>query len=260
MTRLVRTEMRTTPTGEPCFQISLQAQRANALEPGLLTALAEAFDELDRSGARLVLLTGGRNFSSGGDVSRFHAAAEEGRAAAYASEVVPLLQALVLRMIKTPAIFAVAARGAITGGAAGFLFASDLAVLAPEAFVQPYYTQVGFAPDGGWTAILPDRIGAGLAASWLHTDRRRDAREIVDLGLAAEVEPNPEARAYELLAGTNVDAALAVKVLLWDGARCAAVRQRLDAETNAFKQRISLPETRIGMARFLGRAVANQDA
>jgi len=35
----------------------------------------------------------------------------------------------------------------MTGGGAGFLFAADLAVLAPDAFVQPYYTRMGFAPS-----------------------------------------------------------------------------------------------------------------
>lgn len=251
MTAPVATGWAETATGERCFTLALAAPRANALEPGLLAALHAGLDALERSGARLALLSGGRNFSSGGDVARFAEAAARGEARAYAETLVPLLQDALLRMIALPVLFGVAARGAVTGGSAGFLFAADLAVLAPGAFVQPWYSRVGFAPDGGWTALLPERVGAGAALRWLLADDRLDAGGALARGLADAVDPEPEARALALLGEGDTGARLAAKALVWDGPRRAETARRLAAETSAFLDRIGRPEVRAGMARYL---------
>ena len=258
MTVAVATDLTQTPGGAGCFCITLQAPRANALEPGLLAALDAALDAAEAADVPFVLLAGGRNFSSGGDVARFLAAAERNEAEAYAAQVVPALQRIVARMLAMPAVVATALRGAATGGAAGLVFAADLAVAAPDAFVQPYYRSVGFAPDGGWTAVLPERIGAGPARDWLRDDTRHGAAGLQALGLVAAVDPAPEARALALMDGLNPGAALAAKALIWDAARRAQVGQRLAAETEAFLARISTADTRAGMARFVDRSKVMQ--
>ena len=247
------------PGGVACARLTLAGGRANALEPGLLGDLNSALDRAEAQHARIILLCGGRNFSSGGDVRGFHAATAGGTGQAYARTVVPLLQTIVARLIAMPRLVVVAARGAITGGSAGLLFAADLAVLAPDAFVQPYYPQVGFAPDGGWTAVLPERIGAGRAAEWLQSDRRLAAQDLHDLGLATMVSGTPEERALELAARGEIGTRLATKALIWDRARRAQVEARLEAETAAFLERIGQPDTARGMARFLERVGASAD-
>ncbi len=245
--------------GDGIFRLTLSAPRANALEPELLMELDRALDTLAASGARSAILAGGRNFSTGGDVDRFMQAALAGCAETYADKVVPLLQACILRMVQMPVLIALAGRGAITGGAAGFLFASDLAVLAPDAFVQPYYAPVGFAPDGGWTALLPERIGAGAAQDWLMADHRRSADDLCRIGLAREIHATPERRAAEILANLDTGSALAVKRLIWDTERVNTLKRRLAAETRAFRARIGQPDTRAGMARFLGKRLDVSD-
>lgn len=251
MTALVSCDTKALPTGEPCFHIKLTAPRANALEPGLLSDLHGAFDALERSGARKALIAGGRNFSTGGDVGRFYAAAKAGEATRYAEAVVPALQKLVLRMIKAPVILASALRGAVTGGSAGLIAASDLVVAAPDAFMQPYYDTVGFAPDGGWTAILPELIGGGAARSWILANRNHGAETLVSLGLVQVIDHNPEARALSMLTDLDANTACATKALFWDTARCALVKQRLDAETAAFCALIGRSETKTRMRQFL---------
>lgn len=253
MTPLVQTSVEPLANAAPCFHIALSAPRSNALEPGLLNDLHRALDALEASGARAAVITGGRNFSTGGDVGRFFDAVMLGEGAAYAKAVVPALQNLVLRMIEMPVIFACAARGATTGGAAGLLWAADTVVLSPDAFVQPYYATVGFAPDGGWTAVLPERIGVGKAYNWLLKDTRHTATELHQLGLARTIDAAPEARAASILAQMDLDVALEAKALMWDGARRALVEDRLAAETAAFLRRIQAPETRQKMAEFLGK-------
>lgn len=255
MTGLVTTCFADLPSGATCARLRLSAPRANALEPGLLQALSDALDAAEKGRADVILLTSaGRNFCSGGDVARFAAEVTAGRGVAYAGEVVPRLQQIVLRLLSMPRIVGVAAKGAITGGGAGLLFAADLAVLSPDAFVQPFYTRVGFAPDGGWTAVLPERVGAGAAATWQLRNARVDAAAARGMGLAAAVDEDPETRALALLSDTNIDAVKVSKRLIWDAMRLRAVEARLKAETAAFRARITQPDTVVGMARFLARA------
>lgn len=251
MTDLISRELFDLPGGEACFRITMAAPRANALEPGILAALHTAFDALERSGAQKVLICGGRNFSTGGDVGRFFDAAQEGRADDYARAVVPVLQDLIARMIATPAIIATALRGAATGGSAGLLFGSDLAVAAPGTFVQPYYGTVGFAPDGGWTAILPELIGTAQARGWLMANHRYEAEKLLRLGLVQAVDEAPEIRALALLGAVETGSALATKAILWDAPRRAVLRAGLDAETSAFLNLIGRRATLSRMKQFL---------
>lgn len=253
MTGLVAAETVRLPDGMPGARLTMSAGRANSLEPGLLGDLASALDWAEAQDALVIFICGGRNFSSGGDVRAFHAASLRGEADSYAREVVPILQAIVARLIAMPRLVVVAARGAITGGAAGLLFAADLAVLAPDAFVQPYYAKVGFAPDGGWTALLRERIGAGKVHEWLQSDRRLSAPELRAGGLATAISDTPEEMAVELAANGEIGARLATKALIWDEASRARINARLEAETAAFLDRIVQPDTTLGMARFLER-------
>ncbi|MBY6068522.1 enoyl-CoA hydratase/isomerase family protein [Leisingera aquaemixtae] len=251
MTALVACDKVELQNGEPCFRIALSAPRANALEPGLLTELHEALDALEQSGVQKALIIGGRNFSTGGDIGRFLEAAQAGRAENYADVVVPVLQDLIMRMIEMPVVIASAVRGAATGGAAGILFASDLAAAAPDAFVQPYYGVMGFAPDGGWTALLPELTGAGPAQSWLMANHRFGALELQRLELVQAVDADPETRALALLGGIETESALAAKSMIWNDARLDGVRAGLDAETAAFRKLIGRQETLSRMTEFL---------
>ncbi|MBV0913789.1 enoyl-CoA hydratase/isomerase family protein [Anianabacter salinae] len=240
-------------SGRGTVTLALTAPRAAALTPEVLDALRAALDTAERSAPHTLFLTGGRNFCSGGDVARFLQAADSGEARDYARRVVPALQEIVLRLYRMPATVAVAARGAITGGGAGFLFAADCAVLAPEAFVQPYYGRVGFAPDGGWTALLPGRIGHARAGAWIAGDHRHGAESLRQMGLCNDVSPSPEAAIVDLLGKTGADTRIATKALLRDDAHCAGIEARLKAETEAFLDRIDRPDVRRGMAAFVAR-------
>lgn len=251
MTDRLSCELTALPQRDACFHITLHAPRANSLVPAFLEDLHRALDQLESSGAPKALITGGRNFSSGGDVGGFFAAATEGRAEPYARAVVPRLQDLVMRMIESPVIFASALRGAATGGSAGIVFASDLVAAAPCAFVQPYYGIMGYAPDGGWCALLPELIGTGPARGWLQANTRHQAEDLLRLGLVQAVDNDPETRARALLDAVETGTARAIKVLLWTKARKAAVRAGLDAETDAFVDLIARPETLSRMTAFL---------
>lgn len=239
------------PGGLRFLHVQMRAPRAGALEPGLITALHGALDRVEKEGHDRVMISSGPNFSTGGDVARFLEAVQRGEGAAYAKRLVSGLQDLVMRFLTLPAIVAVAARGAITGGAAGLLFAADLVVLHPKAFVQPYYGQMGFAPDGGWTATLPAQIGAGPALTWLLTDRRADADALRQMGIAADISEAPEDRAFDLLASFGIGSALASKALIWNVTRRAEMAEALARETEHFVNLVDRAETRTRMETFL---------
>ncbi|MDA7427308.1 enoyl-CoA hydratase/isomerase family protein [Primorskyibacter aestuariivivens] len=232
-------------------RLALSAPRANALEPDLLAEMSRTLDKVAQDAPAHLMLFGGRNFCSGGDVARFLEAVEAREARAYAARVVPVLHEVLMRLMSLPCPVILAARGAITGGGAGFLFASDLALVAPGTFVQPYYGRMGFAPDGGWTAILPDRIGAARAQRWLMTDERLEAAALCDLGLAAQVSDTPEDDARALARATDPGTQTDIKRLLRSETSLGQFQSRLDAETARFMDALERPETRTRMRAFL---------
>jgi len=229
-------------------------QRCNALTAELLDALHAALDRLDAPSA--VLLRGaGRHFSTGGDVARFAAEAGAGNGRAYADRVLGGLNRVILRLASFPCPVIAEVRGALTGGALGLVLAADLVAMDRRAFIQPFYVCVGFAPDGGWTAMLPARIGAARARSIQLLNTRLSAEEALTLDLAQSVGDDPAAATAEWLtqlADHDQGAIAATKRLLLD---LPALEVGLEAERRAFLNRIDLPEVRAGMAAFLATLV-----
>lgn len=234
-------------------------ERHNSLVPEVTDALQETLAGLAAvPPAALVLSARGPSFSTGGDLSAFLLAAETSRDAlrAFASHLVGGLHACLMRIIRLHVPVISMVQGPVTGGSAGFVFASDFVLMAEDAFLQPYYSQVGFAPDGGWTALLPDLIGAREAFAILAENRRIDAKKAVSLGLATVTAPAERLREHvdallADLAGKQAASIHDSHRLIWDEDRCRHAEQRLHAEETRFVERILEPETTAAMKRFL---------
>ncbi|MCB1394626.1 MAG: enoyl-CoA hydratase/isomerase family protein [Rhodobacter sp.] len=225
-----------------------RAGRANALTAELLEDLHAALDRLGNPRA-LVLAGEGRNFCTGGDVARFADEVAAGNGPAYAAGIVGALNRAILRLaaLRFPVIARV--QGALTGGALGLVLAADLVVMTPEAFVQPFYAVVGFAPDGGWTRMLADRIGAHRVRAIHLLNQRITALDAQSLGLAQAVSAQPDAVIAQwlaTLASHDPGSIAATKRLLSDD-----LERTLEAERTAFVAAVDRAETRAGMARFL---------
>ena len=231
--------------------------RGNSLTPGLLDLLHNAFDRV--GSARAVVITGaGACFSSGGDVAAMR---ERGASAqslnAYCDALVGGLNRALLQMrdLSCPVIAAV--NGPVTGGSLGLILAADLSVMARDAFIQPYYAKLGFAPDGGWTALLPERIGRARTASWLALDTRVTSDQALKMGLVDRVvdKAGCEDAVTEALAALEPhDPAVILASRRLLDAQCGpdGLAGRLDAERRAFLIQIARPETHARMDRFLG--------
>lgn len=227
-------------------------ERANALTDDLLAEFHLALDALDAPRA-VILRAEGKHFSTGGDVARFAREVAAGNGKAYAQRVVGGLNRAILRLVALPCPVIAQVQGALTGGALGLVLAADLVAMQRRAFIQPFYVQVGFAPDGGWTAMLPARIGAARARAIQMLNLRLSAETALDFGLVHAVNDDPEQSVAEwlgILEGHVPGALNATKMLMTPYPALAA---GLEAEREAFVAQIDLPETRAGMARFLDR-------
>lgn len=231
--------------------------RHNALGPELLADLRVALARVVADGdTRAVLLrAAGRSFSTGGDLAGFAEHADDPDAIAdYAHGLVGELNATVLDLLDLPVPLVVSLAGPVTGGSIGLVAPADVVIAGVSTWLQPYYAEVGFSPDGGWTALLPRLVGRARVADALVRDRRVDATEAERWGLVTEVvaddEVEEQARAAAQRAAALRPGALAHARRLLAGDR-AAVAAALEAERAAFCAQIRTAEARDGLRAFL---------
>jgi 2-(1,2-epoxy-1,2-dihydrophenyl)acetyl-CoA isomerase len=129
-------------------------ERHNSLIPELLEQLLTHLETIDSSpDVRVVIQkANGRSFSTGGDVLEFYNHWQE--ITVYANNLLGLLNSVIegLMNLSVPVIAAV--HSIVTGGSLGLVLAADIIIVTPNTSFTPYYAEVGFSPDGGWTAIL----------------------------------------------------------------------------------------------------------
>jgi len=233
--------------------------RHNSLVPELVESLlAHAESLAARSDLTAVLLQAeGPSFSTGGDVAGFY---EQPRAQrrAYAERLVGGLNRAILALYDLPMPLLGRVHGPITGGSLGLLLACDLVAVSDRAFLQSYYVEVGFSPDGGWSALLPGRIGEAAAREIQLLNQRVPADRMHSLGLAQAVAEDAalDGILHTWLRDLRYKQRLGVsatKRALLPPDRRAHIAAALDAEKTAFLALIDRPETEAGMARFLKR-------
>jgi 2-(1,2-epoxy-1,2-dihydrophenyl)acetyl-CoA isomerase len=231
-------------------------ERHNSLVPELLEELLARLAQVEAApDVRAVILqANGRSFSTGGDVAGFvtHLDSLE----AYALRIVGLLNETILALLQLPAPVVAAVQGIVTGGSLGLLLACDLVLVAPQATFTPYYSVVGFSPDGGWTALLPALIGPKRAAAILMQNQTISAEEALAWGLANKIVTGDSLRVEALKVAQEIAAKKAGSIRhtkrLMFGSH-GDVARRLEEERARFVRQIVTPEARQGMATFLDR-------
>jgi enoyl-CoA hydratase/carnithine racemase len=229
-------------------------ERHNSLVPPFLEQMLDALETVESwPGVRVLLLQArGRSFSTGGDVKGFYDHREN--LAAYAGEIVGLLNAVILALYALPIPIVTAVQGIVTGGSLGLVLASDVVLLAPQASFTPYYSIVGFSPDGGWTALLPALIGPRRVAVILFENQTISADQAVAWGLASRISPleSLQQAALETAQGIARGKAGSIrhtKALL--KALQPDLASRLDAERACFIQQVTTSEARQGIVAFM---------
>lgn len=254
MTTTPRTPLVAVTDDGPVRTVALdRPARHNALVPALLDDLVAALDDVaGRDDVRAVVLAGnGGSLSTGGDVAGFAERHGHDRAA-WADRLVGRLNDAILALLALPQPTVVAAHGPVTGGALGLVLACDVVVVEPATWFAPYYVEVGFSPDGGWTALLPDRIGAARATAVQLCNDRIDADTALGWGLATHIGEDARDTATRLAAGIARGAHGSIRATL-DQLRPDPdqVAARLATERTHFVAQVTSHEATAGMAAWL---------
>src|SRR5712691_4842287 len=154
--------------------------RRNALDPGMVRALLEAFGT-EREALVLLGSTDPRAFCAGADL----AISDVQR-----SEVSDLLYECYEVMITRPGPVIAVIRGAAVGGGAQLATAADLRIASPAARLRWAGPSGRDLSVGAW--LLPDLVGRGSAMDLTLTGRWVEAAEALRLGLVNQIDEQPE--------------------------------------------------------------------
>lgn len=155
-----------------------QPERMNALTPQMVEALDAAVDAAAASGARALMLTGaGRAFCAGGTLSE---PLPEDAGQILETHINPLL----LKLADLPMPVIAAVNGPAVGAGASIALAADMILMSRSAFMSWAFAQVGLAPDGGASWLLPRTLGWHRALGLMMSSERVDADQAVAWGLA----------------------------------------------------------------------------
>ena len=132
-------------------------------------------------------------------------------------------------------------------------WAADVALVTENATFTPYYVEVGFSPDGGWAALLPDLIGGGRASAVQLLNQTITALQALDWGLAAAYTESASLdSAIAELTGEMIRKQAASIDCTRKLLRPADLETRLEREREAFVRQIGTDEAIHGIRAFLG--------
>ncbi len=215
--------------------------RYNALTPGLIDGLSDAFASIrhDRE-VRVVLLEGnGRGFCAGADMSGTGGVPERARGrgpVGFVHEMQEHLMDVVLAIHETPQPVIAALHGAVVGGGLALALTCDLRIASDDAFFASHFIRVGLSScDLGTSYWLPRICGPTIAAELMLTGRRFGAEEAREYGVLNRVT-NREERlpmALELarmIAENSEYGVRMTKVGMWANLDAPSLRSAMELE------------------------------
>jgi 2-(1,2-epoxy-1,2-dihydrophenyl)acetyl-CoA isomerase len=162
----------------------------NYFDTALIVAVADAYEELDRSGwcRAIVLGSEGRHFCAGLDF------------AGNAGQDIAALYTAALRLFAAPLPVVAAVQGAAIGGGCGLALSADFRVATAQSRFSANFSRLGFHHGFALTVTLPAAVGGQAAADLLLSGRRVRGEQALALGLcdrlAGEDDLLAEAIAY----------------------------------------------------------------
>jgi 2-(1,2-epoxy-1,2-dihydrophenyl)acetyl-CoA isomerase len=162
----------------------------NYFDTALIVAVADAYEELDRSGwcRAIELGSEGRHFCAGLDF------------AGNAGQDIAALYTAALRLFAAPLPVVAAVQGAAIGGGCGLALSADFRVATAQSRFSANFSRLGFHHGFALTVTLPAAVGGQAAADLLLSGRRVRGEQALALGLcdrlAGEDDLLAEAIAY----------------------------------------------------------------
>ena len=234
-------------------------EKMNAIGALTRKQLGEAIKQAERDETvRVVVLTGsGRAFCSGADVTEM---AQDGAMRTpedvgnvLRTEYMPMLTRL--RTMPKPTIAAM--NGPAVGIGASFALACDIRIATPEAYILEAFVNIGLAPDGGVSWLLPRLAGTGIAYEMFFTGKPLQAADAHRLGVINRlvVADRLEAEVRELasrLASQPRQAMAAAKRAV-NHALESSYEEALEFESYLQEAQASSPEFFEGVQAFLAK-------
>src|ERR1700682_6200972 len=164
-------------------------EKMNAIGALTRKQLGDAIKQVERDDAvRVVVLTGsGRAFCSGADVTEM---AQDGGMRTpedvgnvLRNEYMPML--VRLRTMPKPVLCAM--NGPAVGIGASFALACDIRIAVPDAYLMEAFVNIGLAPDGGVSWLLPRLAGTAVAYEMFFTGQPLSATDAHRLGIVNRV-------------------------------------------------------------------------
>src|SRR3981081_725713 len=160
-------------------------EKMNAIGALTRRQLGDAIKQAEKDEAvRVVVLTGsGRAFCSGADVPEMVGDGQmrtpEDVGNVLRNEYMPMLTRL--RTMPKPVIAAM--NGPAVGIGASYALACDIRIATPEAYILEAFVNIGLAPDGGVSWLLPRLAGTGIAYEMFFTGKPLQAADAHRLGV-----------------------------------------------------------------------------
>src|ERR1700684_1561540 len=172
-------------SGEIAMITLNRPEKRNAISPEMIAELLSAFDEVEGSPARVLILTGaGKAFCSGMDLEALKALATQ--SPAEQREDADRLARLCLRIWSFPKPTIAAVNGHAIAGGCGLATLCDFTIAVPEAKFGYPEVRIGFLP-AVVSIFLIRQIGDKQARNLLLTGNTIDANEAHRLGLVSEI-------------------------------------------------------------------------
>ena len=166
-----------------------RAERLNAMDEALITALDSYFQELhDRHDIRIVVLkAAGRAFCAGLDLEAWRPA--EGVGSVQHTWRTQRSIASVMQLMRScPQPIIALAQGAACGGGLSLLLSSDIRFCTPDFRMNAAYIKIGLGGcDMGSSYFLPRLVGSSLASEMILTGRFVDAERALSSGFVSAV-------------------------------------------------------------------------
>jgi methylglutaconyl-CoA hydratase len=228
-------------------------EKRNAISFDLIDDLLRALDEVEKSEAIVLILTGsGKAFCSGMDLDNLKSLL--GRTPEQNLQDSQTMVQLFRSLYEFPKVTIAAVNGAAIAGGTGLAVLCDFTLAVPEAKFGYTEVRIGFVPAIVSTFLLR-QIGEKQARDLLLTGRLFDTEEAARMGLVNEVvaADNLMTRAHELAALLLANSAAslrATKRLLTDHAR-AEIEMQIDSAVRANAAIRTTADFREGISSFL---------
>ena len=235
-------------------------EKMNAIGAVTRKQLGEALKNVERDDAvRVVVLTGtGRAFCAGADVTEL---AVEGAGMRTPEDVGNVLRTeympMLTRLRTMPKPVIAAMNGPAAGIGASYALACDIRIATPEAYILEAFVNIGLAPDGGVSWLLPRLAGTGIAYEMFFTGKPLSAADAHRLGIINRLVPADrlEAEVNELAAHlvSQPRQAMAGAKRAVNHALVSSFEEAMEFESYLQEAQAASPEFAEGVQAFLAR-------